>query len=59
MAKIEHAIHDFQDIVHIRLRVSGEDYICIFDSFKVDKERTVREFENYLIGLMNQHGEVN
>ncbi len=54
---IENAIADFYGVVSIRLKDSKDVYTCIFSSFKSEQERTIREFENYIIALMNQHGE--
>ena len=50
---IEYAIKAYKDLAEIKMR-DGKEYIELsFSHCKYEEERTVSEFENYLIGAVN------
>ena len=57
IGKIDRAIRDYSKIVKINIKERKDVYICHLSSFKTNKDRTILEFENYLISLMNQSEE--
>ena len=48
------AISDYKGIAKIRLQEKDSGYVLTFTLCKYGEERTVKEFENYLIGLENR-----
>lgn len=50
---IKQAIRDYRSIALIELSEDHSFYYLQFNECKYDEERTVREFENYLIDLTN------
>ena len=50
------AIDDFCRISNIRLESVEKYWKCIFVKCKLDVNRTILEFENYVIGLSNRKG---
>ena len=50
---IQKAVRDYQDIASITIDVQDKYVLLSFVKCKYDEERTIREFENYLIGLEN------
>lgn len=48
------AIDAFNDLSLIKLDITGNYYICEFNSCYYDVEQTINEFENYLIDLSNK-----
>lgn len=57
IGKIDRAVRDFSKIVKIKIEERRDDYVCHLSSFVTNKDRTILEFENYLISLMNQSEE--
>ena len=51
---IQHAAADYGHLAHIAISQRGKDWVITFRNCKYDPDRTVKEFENYLIGLANQ-----
>ena len=50
------AITDYQAISSIRLTENEHYYICSFNDCKYNLSETMKEFENYVIDLMNCRG---
>ena len=50
------AINDYKRLAEIKLSVNDNYYICEFKNCKIDSERIICEFNNYLIELLNLHG---
>ncbi|MBQ4529616.1 MAG: HxsD-like protein [Lachnospiraceae bacterium] len=50
------AIADFSQLALIQLSEKKEYWVCSFKNCKVSTNRTINEFENYLIGLSNREG---
>lgn len=50
---INEAVSSFYDIVAITVKEKNNYWICEFSKSKYDLEETQKEFENYLIGLIN------
>lgn len=53
IGKITIAIHDYKHLAVITLIDDGGNYICKFDNCSYDIIIVMREFENYVVGLMN------
>ena len=53
---IEKAADSFSSLCKISISIDGNYYVCSFDMCKYDELVTIREFENYLIDLINMHG---
>lgn len=53
---IIHTIKDFSSMANIKLESNNEYWICYFYKCKVSVIITMREFENYLIGVSNREG---
>ena len=47
------AIEDYRKIATITMSEEPEHYVCSFSNCIVDPKRTVLEFSNYLIELLN------
>lgn len=58
-SKIKNTVEAFEGIVNLDVYEEKERYICLFDNFKLDPSKTIMEFENYLINLMNRSEDVN
>ena len=43
----------YKDYASIKLCTNEEMYVLIFEKCKYDEKTTIREFENYLIGMEN------
>ena len=50
---INHTIAAYEGFAEFTVIDGGEHIIVTFNNCKYDEERTVKEFENYLIGLEN------
>lgn len=50
---IENTVSIFCDLAHIDIIENEEYYDCVFSGCKLDTEKTVCEFENYLIAISN------
>ena len=50
---VKKAIKDYSMIAQIRLEVKNYNIICVFDSSEFNMEKTMKEFENYIIDLSN------
>lgn len=50
---IEQALADYKKIANTSIKKSDKYYIVRFWSCKYNESRTIKEFENYLIGLEN------
>lgn len=50
---LDYAIKQYFGIAEISFMVKGKYYICTFKNCKYGIQRTISEFENYMIGLMN------
>ncbi len=57
--KIRKTAEAFAGIVDVDILDEGNSYKCVFTNFKLGDEKTVREFENYLINLMNKSEDLN
>lgn len=53
---IRQAIRDYGSIANIQLKSDSNYYDLQFENCKYDENRTLKEFENYLIDLMNVRG---
>lgn len=53
---IRQAIRDYGSIANIQLKSDSTYYDLQFENCKYDENRTLKEFENYLIDLMNVRG---
>lgn len=53
---VEIAIQDFGRISKITLYDEGNYWGCSFEKCRFSIERTIKEFENYLIAQCNQKG---
>ena len=58
-SKIRSSVEAFEGIVNTDVSEEKERYVCRFDNFKLDQNKTIMEFENYLINLMNRSEDVN
>ena len=47
------AMEAYGDLARIQMDIQGEYYILQIEDTKYDESRTVKEFENYLVGLEN------
>ena len=52
-ANIKIAMDAYKDLACIQMDTRGEYYILQFADTKYDESRTIKEFENYLVGLEN------
>lgn len=50
---VKQALNDYKNIAKTSLQVKGEIFIIKFWKFKYDEDQTLKEFENYMIGLEN------
>lgn len=50
---VKQALRDYGNIAKTSLKNKGEYFIVTFWKCKFDEEQTLREFENYMIGLEN------
>lgn len=48
------AIQEFGKIADIQINDKGTYWICIFDNCLHEVQKTICEFENYLIAITNQ-----
>ena len=55
-AALIQAIGAYASLCEISVRENVNQYICHFDKCKYGEERTQREFENYLISIINTRG---
>lgn len=53
---IKRTISDFSHIAAIKLIEETDYWKCFFDYTKVSVDKTIHEFENYLIAVSNQRG---
>lgn len=53
LENISKAAKAYKHLAKIKVSGKKEDAKIVFRNCKYDEERTVREFENYLIGLEN------
>lgn len=53
MDNISKAVEAYKNLAKIKTLKKGETVTIVFRYCKYDEERTIREFENYLIGLEN------
>lgn len=51
--KILESIHDFQELCTISIKYRDDYYCLCFENCKYDENKTISEFENYLIDLSN------
>ena len=51
--KIRYTIQAFGGICEVDIKEDSVYWICIFSKCGFDLERTIREFENYLISISN------
>lgn len=51
---IRQAIGDYVSLCSIEMRETPCEYLLSFSDCKYGEERTMMEFENYLIGMENQ-----
>ena len=54
---IQEASHQFSSLCKIEISEHKEYYLCAFSSCVYDVAETIKEFENYLIDLMNTGNE--
>ena len=47
------AVEAYCELARIQVDIQGEYYILQIEDTKYDESRTVKEFENYLVGLEN------
>ena len=50
---VKKAISEYSTIAQIHFDITGNDMICEFISSIYDIEKTIKEFENYIIDLTN------
>lgn len=50
---VEKAINDYSEVAKIILGIKKEKMICKFSDSIYDVEKTIKEFENYIIDLSN------
>jgi hypothetical protein len=50
---IEQAIRDYKNIAKITIQDNGNEFECSFESKEAPVEMVIREFDNYLIELLN------
>lgn len=50
---INRAIFDYKNFCRIEVRETNNYYLCSFYDCKYDMEKTMLEFENYLIDIIN------
>lgn len=50
---IKQAMNDYKDIAKTSLQVKSKNFIITFWEFKYAEDQTLKEFENYMIGLEN------
>jgi len=50
---IERTRTAYMEYAKIKVQQNGSDVIIIFTDCRYDEDQTVKEFENYLIGLEN------
>lgn len=50
---LEGAISDFSDLCDIQIKNENDYVICSFFNCKYDTIETMKEFENYVIDLLN------
>ena len=48
---IRKAIIDYQNLTTIYLSEENTNFVCTFENCKYNVDLTIREFENYVIGL--------
>lgn len=48
---IKKAIIDYQNLTAIYLSEENTHFVCTFENCKYNVDLTIREFENYVIGL--------
>jgi hypothetical protein len=53
-AVIQQAIADYQGLAQIQMTITDTDYCLLFKNCIYPIERTMKEFENYVIGLTYQ-----
>lgn len=53
--RVLQATDAFKHLANIRVRLVGEYIVCDFSKCRHDLYVTQKEFENYLIDLMNMH----
>ena len=51
------AIKDYKKLTTITMSEEHGYYVCTFSNCLIEPRRIVLEFNNYLIELMNSHGE--
>jgi hypothetical protein len=50
---LKRAMDDFADLADIKVENKNNQWILYFLNCRYGQEKTIREFENYLIGLEN------
>ena len=50
---IQKAIHAYKELAVISVSEERDQYKCCFTNCAIDAERIVREFDNFLIELLN------
>lgn len=55
---IQLAIHAFEDLCTIIFKDEEKYYTCLFNDCKYDIKETKKEFENYLIDLINSNSSI-
>lgn len=53
LENISKAVDAYKELAKIKVSSKSETAKIVFRNCKYDEERTIREFENYLIGLEN------
>lgn len=56
--KIEEVRKIYEEYAVIRIIHEKTKTVIIFDDCKYDEKQTMKEFENYLIGLENSYGNI-
>lgn len=51
--KIKYVMDIYKEYARIKILNEEDKFILIFDKCKYEEKTTIREFENYLIGLEN------
>lgn len=57
--RIRKTAEAFAGLVDVDIVDENNRYKCVFTNFKLESEKTIREFENYLINLMNKSEDKN
>ena len=53
---IAKAVNDYSEIADIFVKNKEKYWQCLFQNCRFETEQTIREFENYMIDLLNVRG---